>query len=60
MWEGSRQAIEENVLGDKKFLGARVQVVEGGFTVDSIIVEYMRLIIKSSRFSSPSCSFIML
>ena len=66
MWEGSRPAIEENMLGDKNSLGDRVQVVEGGFTVVSIIVEYMRLVfglgfyLKSSRFSSPSCSFVML
>ena len=44
MWGGSRQAIEENMLGDKKFLGDRVHIVKGGFTVVSIIVEYMRLV----------------
>ena len=42
---GIRLVIEENLLGDKVILGGRVQVVEGGFTVASIIVEYMRLLL---------------
>ena len=46
MQGGSRPVIEENLVGDKKFLGDRVQVAEGGFTVISIIVEYMRLLIR--------------
>ena len=36
--------IEENLLGDKVFLGNRVQVAEGGFTVLNIIVEYLQLL----------------
>ena len=41
---GSRQAVEENLWVIKKIHGDRVQVVEGGFTVVSIIVEYMQLV----------------
>ena len=43
MWGGSRQVIEENMLGDNVFRD-RVRVAEGGFTVVSISVEYMRLV----------------
>ena len=54
------------MLGDKHFRGDGKHRVEGGFTVVSISVEYMRLvfglsfIVKSSRFSYPSCSFVIL
>ena len=41
MCGGSRQAIEEIMLGDQHFLGDRGHIVEGGFTVVSISVEYM-------------------
>ena len=41
MCGGSRQAVEENVLGDQHFLGDRGHIVIGGFTVVSISVEYM-------------------
>ena len=44
MWGTSRQAFEENMLGDKKILGDNVQLVEGGFTVVSISVEYIQLV----------------
>ena len=44
MWGISRQAFEENMLGNKKNLGDSVELVEGGFTVVSISVEYIRLI----------------
>ena len=45
MGGGSRQVIKESLLlRDNFFLGARVQVAEGGFTVVSIIVEYLRLL----------------
>ena len=37
MLGGSRQAIEENLLRDKKFLGDRAQIAEGLFIVVSII-----------------------
>ena len=41
MYGGSRQTIEENMLGDQHFLGDRSHILEGGFTVVSISVEYM-------------------
>ena len=44
MWGGSRQAIEKNLLGDKKFIGDRAQIAEGIFIVVSNSVGYMRLI----------------
>ena len=45
MCGGSRQAVEENVLGDQHFLGDRGHIVIGGFTVVSISVEYMCLVL---------------
>ena len=33
MWGGSRQTIEENLLGDNKFHRDRAQIAEGIFTV---------------------------
>ena len=52
------------MLRDKHFCGDRKHIVEGGFTAVSFSVEYMRLVFglsfKSSRFSYPSCSFVML
>ena len=65
MWGGSRQVIKENLLGNKDFLGDRVQVAECGFIVVSSIVDICdsslvgAFIIKSSRFCSPSYSFVM-
>ncbi len=41
MWGGSRQAIEENLLGYKKILGDRAQIAEGIYLVVSIIGEYV-------------------
>ena len=41
MCGGSRQTIEENMLGDQHFLGDRGHIVEGGFTVVRISDEYM-------------------
>ena len=41
MCGGSRNTIEENMLGDQHFLGNKCHILEGRFTVYSISVEYM-------------------
>ena len=43
MWGGSRQAIEENLLGDNIFLGDRGQVAKVDLQLLTF-VEYLRLV----------------